>query len=394
MKIKRILLTTLATLGITLGLTGCGEKSVNIMDNITVEFSGIDGKGTAVAHFDDTVLAEALGYDEDIENLEDLGKAIVAEEALLNSYEYKLDKTEGFSNGDKVKVTVKYNNEKAKKAKVKFVGEKEKEFEVTGLAEKIELDAFAPDIFNTGKEEGVVVEFSGTSPNADIQIRNLLSDDNPLSKATYTCDRYGDIKKGDSVEIKVTLPYDYEEQGYVLKEESTTITCDKVAEYIISLDDIDKKTWDKIKTQYNDIKKAKIDTETEDGFYVNTDGYGRDSLHYSNTVSNFKYGKAYLITLKDGIEKEYDRYNNYLILSFTIDATKGTSGWSPLNDNYKGICGYMYITDLIKDKDGNVNFSIDMLKIGECYISEDTFVNKEITPTLDQYTMTEKDLNW
>ena len=168
---KKILLM-LAVGIVSVGLlTGCGgSSSINLTDYATVNFDGIDGKGTATVNYDLTQLEKDFVGDDDGNISQEEAQELVNFASFEMSIKWELDKQEALSNGDKVKLTITYNEDSAKEQKIKIKGDTTKEFEVSGLKEPITLDAFDPEIFDT--DTGVKISYEGISPMASIVIEN------------------------------------------------------------------------------------------------------------------------------------------------------------------------------------------------------------------------------
>lgn len=127
-------------------MTGCGAKGnpkidvtdgvTNILDYVTVDFSGQNGEGTAFVNVDYNGLETEMVGGEDkvkdldeIEDLSELTKYINA----VSSISLSIDKNKELSNGDCVIVSVSYDSSAAEAAGVVFGDQKSKTFEVKGL---------------------------------------------------------------------------------------------------------------------------------------------------------------------------------------------------------------------------------------------------------------------
>lgn len=200
MKKKLTLLLILALCLVV--LTGCGSgggKSLNLENNIRVDFSGMNGMGTLSLSVDEyqleTEIMAAMGEEKYWNNL---NTATGFEMSVRPS----ADKSAGLSNGDKITVTVDYSTDLAKSLKLKVGGNK---FTVTvsGLQEPIIVDAFDPAYFNT--DNGVYIWYEGTAPTGYLNCRNNVSGDNPISKVIYEFPERKDLKIGDVITVTATL---------------------------------------------------------------------------------------------------------------------------------------------------------------------------------------------
>ncbi|SEK58644.1 hypothetical protein SAMN04487770_10228 [Butyrivibrio sp. ob235] len=135
-----------AALSAALLVAGCGESRqakidtndgvTNILDYVTVDFSGKNGEGTAYVNVDyDGIETEMVGGEEkikemnEVDDLAELTKYINA----VSSISFSIDKNKELSNGDQVVVSVSYDNTAAEAAGVDFGTQKSKTYEVKGL---------------------------------------------------------------------------------------------------------------------------------------------------------------------------------------------------------------------------------------------------------------------
>lgn len=201
-------------------LTGCGAKKIEIMDYVTVNFSGVTGKGTASAKvelpkLEEVLMVESAG--------DDLLKDIINLEASIT---VDCDKTEELSNGDTIHVTVGWNEATAKAMKIDF-GSNTRSYTVENLPEAKELDVF----------DGVEVTFEGMSGMAEVDVD--VPESGPLQEIYYRVDKKHGLKNGDIVTI--TVEFDEEsliEQGYVVKVLEHTYTVENLPEQVDSVDDL------------------------------------------------------------------------------------------------------------------------------------------------------------
>lgn len=326
-----------------MGLTGCGGSKVDITDYVTVNFSGVDGQGSAACNVDSVNLEQALAGDDDgeisMEELEKLGWITQFEMTMSCD----LDKDSELSNGEKVTVTVSYDKDLAKENKVTVTGET-KEFEVTGLKEPIEVDAFASDIFDT--DDGVALEYSNAAPTAGLTVINHCTSE-PESLITYRADKTSGLSNGDQITITAELPASAANEGYVLKESEKTITVEGLDTYVTSL------------SQLNGADKTEVLNKAEKNFLAaaesNIDFYDANDANVdmntqSTTFSNF----AVTEDTYETVDKDV------LIIPFTVDTT-GSYYWigrdfynDKISKTYTGANGYVVVQGLMVDSDGNL----------------------------------------
>ena len=127
-------------------LVGCGSFNqvkidttdgiTNILDYVTVDFSGENGEGTAYVSVDfDGLELEMVGGKEKIKELdqvEDLAKLSKYINAV-SSISFNIDRNTGLSNGEEVIVSVSYDASAAEAAGVVFGDQKSRTFAVNGL---------------------------------------------------------------------------------------------------------------------------------------------------------------------------------------------------------------------------------------------------------------------
>ena len=279
---KRKLFRT-ATVGAILlmmagALTGCGKTEIDVMEGIEVEFSGVDGYGTAwindtdaweEAAFEAAGIKEKLDTDSE-EVIEATQAAFVIEEAVR----FEISPTENLSNGDVVTVTAALDNESVEDYKITFIGDK-KTFTVEGLKEVEEIDLF----------DGVTVEFEGFAPyvKATINSQNANKD----VYVSYSIDKTDNLTMGDIV--TVTAEFDEEsllQKGYMAEESAKEFVVDECDRYVTVLEEIPEDMFGKMNKQFEDAFRA----------YVAKDWNSPETLNSIEFVGN------YLLTAKEGTD--------------------------------------------------------------------------------------------
>ena len=337
-------------------LTACGEQEINIPEYVNVEFNGLDGKGTAsiIRGNLDSAIEDIIIGDADDESV--FAKLNMVEK-IESSVKLELDKDSELSNGDTVTLRISADNEKAKKIGIKFTGIQNQTFTVSGLKEVTKIDPFDETVFNIESGEGIYIDFTDISPHACIQIRNTLPDSNPLSKVNYHTDTnyVYNIKKGQTINIIADAPYSFEKDGYELTATSTTVTCEKVDEYIRSVDDIDE------------------------GVY----------REYMESISDFTYQNEYFFVLKDGLERRYGSgmKENGLFITATVNLNNVSYTYGEkTKHNDKDRIIYFYVFDIVKNKDGEIQYKADMVNYGKyIYVDEDVFKAEVVNTYLDSF---------
>ena len=258
-------------------LAGCGKKEIDVMEGIEVEFSGVDGYGTArIADeyvFEDAALeaaglTEKMDSDFDDEAIGTLQGVYTIEEAV----KYEVSPSENLSNGDVVTVTASINNESVEDFKIQFTGT-EMKFTVEGLKEVEQIDLF----------QGVEVEFEGFAPyvKATINRQNARQD----VYVSFSIDKSENLTMGDTV--TVTAEYDEAgllQKGYIAKESTKEFTVDECDRYVTQLTEIPEDTVSKMNKQFEDAFRSYVAS-----VWSNPD-----------TLNSIEYVGNYLLTAKEG----------------------------------------------------------------------------------------------
>ena len=308
------------------------KKTINVNDYISVEFTGYDTVGKAEVKVDYDGLAEAVleaqgkklkQKDVDDYTWADLLDLLSWENyALVDSVEPVLDQSEGLSNGDKVTVSITYDESAQKDAGVKLKVS-DQQFTVEGLADVQEVDPFAE----------LDVTYDGIAPNVRVYLQNNATDD-VLYYVGYEIEDEKDYyTEGDTFTVKVS-DYDIEyalDQGYRFTQTEKEYTVDAVDKYVLNLSDL------------SDEELAQIQAEAQD----TVDAYIAD---YSENVvaKDTQYVGAYLLTAKDPDSWGTQNYL-YLVYSATLSAKdkdfKKTTVYYPVE-----------FYSLIKTADGTLDF--------------------------------------
>lgn len=359
-----------------------------MMDNIEVSFSGTNGNGSASVSVDWETIEDTI-MDSSEDTWDGLGGIIEVEDAI----DVSVSPDEELSNGDKVTVTIEYDKDTLSEHNLKLSGPMKQDFTVEGLTDVEIVDAFDPEVFDVEDgEEGIIIEFTGASPDAEVQIRSTLPSDHPLSDVQYSADPSNGLSEGDTITITATLPYSDEPRE--LKEESTTVTVDSVASYVDDLEEIDDKTWEEIKAQCDDLWQAKgVNGTRGDTVWLNfgqSRGMGSDY-----TYSNFAYQDVTLLHIKDGLTPNWwDGDTNYIYIGYHVDLATKEDAWNESEPVWDQAYGVFVIEDLIQSSDGETQFSIDMLSMGDIYQTKESFENTEINTMVDEYESSTMELNW
>lgn len=367
----------------------CG-KTVDLNDCVEVKVSGIDGKGKAEVTVDydkmETLLAKELNIevkDKDIENIEDLGSAVDGLSKIdqaENCVNFQVQPADNLKNGDKITVKSIIDEEKAKELGIKFKFSEIKK-EVSGLQTAIVISQ--EELF-----KDVIVEFTGASPDAAVQIRNM-SKDKILSEISFQADKTSDIQKGDTVTVTATIPSELEEQGYVFENTSKEYKVEKVDSYVQKFEDLPEEDLKKIMNQAKDMVEANLKTgKLSTSFYKGNELAG--TMERFDSISELQLEKSYFCHMKDGITSLWETKNKmYITYSFNVT---GMHVFGPKED-YQNCYIRIACEDLILTKDGDLQFDIGTMKFSNGYAYFDSFYTQEIASLKDNYEIEEIDLS-
>lgn len=332
-------------------LTGCGgSASIALMDYVTVEFSGVDGRGTAVLNVDHVKMEQDMAGDDD----GDISKEELEKIAQFTEFEfsinYELDKTEGLSNGDTVTVTVTYDKDLQKESGVKVKGDTSEKFKVEGLKEPVEVDAFDNSVWNT--ENGVKVSFDGVAPYGTLSIENNCDSSAPQSYVEYTADKTSELKNGDTIAVTAGLKPGAEDEGYVLKETEATITAEGLDSYVT---DVSMLGAEDVGT-LEDKLKEEIRAEYVDAFnFCTADGQsitilGDDAGTFGEPTFT---GKGYA-AVSDGSFVQTIFIFNMDVSDVTLYSWDGVYYDTPQTKTFSDMYGYCAVRDLKVSPDGKL----------------------------------------
>ena len=287
---------------------------------------------------------------------------------------------DNLKNGDKITVKSIIDEEKAKELGIKFKFSEIKK-EVSGLQTAIVISQ--EELF-----KDVIVEFTGASPDAAVQIRNM-SKDKILSEISFQADKTSDIQKGDTVTVTATIPSELEEQGYVFENTSKEYKVEKVDSYVQKFEDLPEEDLKKIMNQAKDMVEANLKTgKLSTSFYKGNELAG--TMEWFDSISELQLEKSYFCHMKDGITSLWETKNKmYITYSFNVT---GMHVFGPKED-YQNCYIRIACEDLILTKDGDLQFDIGTMKFSNGYAYFDSFYTQEIASLKDNYEIEEIDLS-
>lgn len=231
---KKILgLAIMAVLMLTC-LTGCGgEKDIDVMYDMTVEFTGVNGEGRATYGFETTEMGfiQALvnAGDEKMESFEDLTRL----NAIAGTVDFKVEPSGSLSNGDKVTLTATVDSDALKELGYS-AKTTSKTFTVEGLDVPVEIDPF----------QDYEVSFSDISPNAHIQYERTRNMDGVT--VSYNCENDGFLRLGGTAVITASVS---DSKRYILTEGTKEFPVEGVDSYILQAADVPGAIWQDMKSQ-------------------------------------------------------------------------------------------------------------------------------------------------
>lgn len=353
------------------------KKTINLADYTEVEFSGYDGYGTAYIEFDYEEFYEDVqssmnskgkkafsGSSNWKDLLNDLGSA-VSSLGVYDGLEYELDKTSGLSNGDKVTVSYKFNNDAAKKYGIKYKGDDQK-FKVEGLEEIKEVDPFAY----------IEVSFSGTAPDVYVDIEKVAKDE--VSDVLYfNVEPSGGISKGDTVTVSVDADEEYMMSEYGIKLTALTkeYTCEAVDAYIMDGGELGDEVLGQMKSQTEDTVNAYFAQETA---YI--------------SLADLKYVGYYFLSAKNSSAWEHNEV--YVVYSGTVSSLE-QGGFAPTTVyfpvKFSNVIKYADGTDYVEldstDIYGDTSLEYDYWDEVDGYDNENTMKNELVTSQKGEYNV-------
>lgn len=375
-------------------LTGCGTTTIDLNQYVELKVEGYSGEASAYADVDDDALENAIvealdikTNEEDVDDIESLGLAFLEMEKVYdvkNCYEVYASPEEGLKNGDTVTISADIDEEKLKEYDIKFKFETVEE-KVKGLPEYTVISE--EELF-----KDLVVEFVGTAPNAELQIRNT-SKNEVIKDIEYYSEQKGEnLDVGDKVFVTATDEDDLKDKGYVLEAASKEYTVEKVDRYIKSFDELTDEALEKIMKQASDMVEAQLECKKLDNnFYKGEDVVGY--MDQCDSINKVKLETSYFYTLKDGFEAEDSDETNLLGITYKFNVKNIYRSYFGEHGDYKNCYIMLWLTDIIIDKEGELQFDIDTMRFSSGYASFDTFYKYRITSNKDKYEIVEVDLS-
>ncbi len=314
-----IALLTVIALIIILIITS--KTDINLNDYITISYKGYDTVGEADCDLKVKKLLQDYGTELGITNE---FEQIAFEFALEEYISVKLTKDEELSNGEKISLVWKVDNnvfEEKYGCTMKFSNDTKI---VSGLKELVEYDPFE-------KNELVI---DGVSSRATAKMKRNDVESNYFD---YVITPNSGLSNGDKVTVKVECNESTEDyllrKGMKLVNREKEFTVEGLIEYVSKLDEIPQKEMDEMKKQAEDTYKAHV----------------AENWSEAESAKAITYMGEYLLSAKSNLS--YGDANNYLYLIYKIDVS-----------NSEGDFSYYYYTcynNLYIDNNGE--FRVDIM---------------------------------
>lgn len=298
-KIKILLVGMLILL--MFGLTGCGVVTVNLNDYVTVKYDGYDTLGTAKYQFD--YAAFESDYEEEIKikkknnEIEELlyfGET-PASILLETCVSQNLDKKDRLTNGDRVTLSWKCDDDIAKEYFNVKLNYSDLPFQVNGLKE---IGIYKP-------MEHVKVSFSGTSPNG---IATIVPDTEYQENyyIEFISSELVGLKNGDTITVRAGLTCSEDDFiakfGEKIETTTETYTVEGLRAEVTKLEEIPDDLYQKMDNQLRDKYTAyRMQVWENPDWFISMDLIGN-----------------YLLNKKAGLELPYGYVDNSLYFVYRI----------------------------------------------------------------------------
>jgi len=206
--------------------------------------------------------------------------------------------------------------------------DKDDDYRVSSSKEEKEVDPF----------DGLEVKFSGTSPNARVDI-DYRGDEKDINSYAFKANKEENIKVGEEITVTFDEKHVYS-SDYEIKPTETEkkFKCEKVDKYVSDVSEIPKDAMDKLKKD--------VETKIDVYFSTNSDNFKSDTAVYEG---------SYFLYTKDESSRSYNDKNGiYLIYSSNLTADKGYKKIESTK-----IYHPYYIEDIILKADGSFTYEFN-----------------------------------
>lgn len=305
-------------------------STINLNKYVTIESSGYDGYGTAVASIDweaiQTKYGSKLSFNSQAsKELGGLLTYTTPVEIMRESVTVTLDPNSGLSNGDEITYTWDIDEELTTyvKCKLKY---KNGTHKVSGLTEIGTFDAFA----------NLEVIFDGIAPEGSARINYNGSE---MYSSDFFCDKTSGLSNGDVITVSIdeSRVESYAENlGMVPAELEKEYTVEGLTAYLSKIDEIDSSAFESMQSQASDVFYAHVAQTWDEG----------------EDLQSFSYLGEYLLTIKNS--DSYWGDNNILFLVYKAQVRDSYSNNGDSYNKVNDIYWYISYYDLMVDSDGSV----------------------------------------
>lgn len=234
---------------IALFLAACGNKKVAIDEAVSVDFQGLDTRGTAQVHIQSGALVNDVIK---LNKMDDTMSNEMMLDRLVSDIEATIDKKENLTNGEEVTVTFTSSDDANKYYKIP----KELKFTVKGLTEVTKITA------DTLKEK-TKLEVSGFNKEGKAEV---VVDDSNLRSYHLTIENDGKLENGKEAQITINRNsiQSMESAGYLFEGDNTftlpVTGLKEVAETFDAIknkDEVLAKLEEEIHKKYDDVTIGK-----------------------------------------------------------------------------------------------------------------------------------------
>jgi hypothetical protein len=277
-------------------ITNSHHNKIDLADVYAIRVEGLDTQGKAKCELNKESLKTIL-IDKNIDAYRG--------NLFLDSMKCSLSKTENLKNGDKILLTITYDNTLAEQLNLSFKNT-QKEIEISGLEKGKEVDVF----------RDLEVSYTGTSPDGKVSLINN-SNDPFISLVTFESSQ-DIVANGDKIVVKAIYP---EQEAIshkaIVKESEKSYIVSGLPEYVSKANQIDSKRLSDIKSMSDKVIEENLDISIP--YFVNhlSDLNCDPVFTLGDTYShkNIKLQKAYLYTVKDNPIAGGPMHNEVITLS-------------------------------------------------------------------------------
>lgn len=274
------------------------RNKIDLSEDYTVKIEGLDTRGTASCQINEKKLETTLmGKNSDF----------IRDNLLMESMKYDLSKRDNLKNGDKITVTITYDDAIAKQLNLSFKNMK-RQIDVSGLPEGKEVDVF----------KDLKVSYTGVSPEGKVSLINNSND--PFASIVTFRPSKEKVANGDKIIVEaVYSDQDATEHKALVKVSKKSYSVSGLPEYVTKANQFNSKNLLNIKSindkQVKDELKLSIPSFVNHLADLNTapDFTFEDNYSYKN----IQLKQAYLYTQTDNADNHtlYFKHNSVCTVS-------------------------------------------------------------------------------